>query len=79
MSGLQIDPCVSSSGAQKDHILTAGNLRKNAVKSRPQLVPTHVGTLIRNERLRKDGKDTRPLDSVLEQALVTTAVGEAYC
>ena len=52
MSGLQIDACASSSGAQKERFLDFFRT----------VVATHIVILTRNERLRED---TRPLEPCL--------------
>ena len=74
-----MDPCASSSErcAHRAFLGLLSTVKKKCGQIEPQLVATHVGTLTRNERLRENAHDN--LNSVLEQALVTPAVGEAQC
>ena len=68
--------CVEQRCTQRAFFGLLGTLKKNAVKSRPQLVPNTSGL---SHATRDYEKTHAHLNSVLEQALVTTAVGEAHC
>ena len=77
MSGLQIDACASRSGAQKFTFLTlVGIVQKTQLKFDLRLSRR---TPSLSHTTRGYEKTHAHLNSVLEQALATTAVVEALC
>ena len=77
MSGLQMDSCVSSSGAHEEHFLDCWNPEEKKRSNRDLSLCRHTSGL--SHATRGYQKTHARLNSVLEQALVTTAVGEAHC
>ena len=72
-----MDPCVSSSAGHKEHYLLLGTRKKK----RGQIATSARADTRRDSHTQREATKRHPprLNSVLEQALVTTAVGEAYC